>query len=100
MFPLESNEYIKYIIFNIKKKNHPKLSHICSYGIFFKELKNEFETAVVNEPSSFEPLKFYCIVFSDITSCWYFAERNSHFRYFAFTKISDIILEVPVLIFY
>ena len=29
----------------------------CSNG-----LKNEFETAVVNEPSVFEPLKFYCIV--------------------------------------
>ena len=27
---------------------------------FSKELKNEFETAVVNEPSVFEPLKFYC----------------------------------------
>ena len=24
-------------------------------------LKNEFETAVVNEPSVFEPLKIYCI---------------------------------------
>ena len=24
-------------------------------------LKNKFETAVVNEPSVFEPLKFYCI---------------------------------------
>ena len=23
--------------------------------------KNEFETAVVNEPSVFEPFKFYCI---------------------------------------
>ena len=28
---------------------------IISWG-----LKNEFETAVVNEPSVFEPLKFYC----------------------------------------
>ena len=28
---------------------------------FFKELKDEFETAVVNVPSVFEPLKFYCI---------------------------------------
>ena len=27
---------------------------------FLKELKNEFETAVVNEPPVFEPLKFYC----------------------------------------
>ena len=33
--------------------------------VFFpKGLKNEFETAMVNEPSVFEPLKFYCILFS------------------------------------
>ena len=44
----------------MKKKNIPKLSHICSYGIFSNGLKNEFEIAVVNEPSVFEPLKFYC----------------------------------------
>ena len=30
-------------------------------GDFSKGLKNEFETAVVNEPSVFEPLKFYCM---------------------------------------
>ena len=30
-------------------------------GFFSKGLKNEFETAVVNEPSVFEPLKFFCI---------------------------------------
>ena len=29
-------------------------------GLFSKGLKNEFETDVVNEPSVFEPLKFYC----------------------------------------
>ena len=28
---------------------------------FSKGPKNEFETAVVNEPSVFEPLKVYCI---------------------------------------
>ena len=27
---------------------------------FSKGFKNELETAVVNEPSVFEPLKFYC----------------------------------------
>ena len=48
---------------NIKKENHPKLSQICNYGIRSKGLKNEFETAVVNETSVFEPLKFYCINF-------------------------------------
>ena len=30
-------------------------------GFCSKGLENEFETAVVNEPSVFEPLKFYCI---------------------------------------
>ena len=46
-----------------KKESHPKLSQIRSYRIFPRGLKNEFETAVVNEPSVFEPLKFYCIYF-------------------------------------
>ena len=57
----DSNEYTQYTIFNIKEKNHPKLFHICSYGVFSNGLKNGFETAVVNEQSVFEPLKFYCI---------------------------------------
>ena len=34
---------------------------VCFFFFFFcKGLKNKFETAVVNEPSVFEPLKFYC----------------------------------------
>ena len=53
----------QYTIINMKKKEkHPKLSQICSYGIFSKRLKNEFETALVNKPSVFEPLKFYYIL--------------------------------------
>ena len=44
-----------------EKYIHSNLSLICSYGIFSKGLKNEFETAVVNKPSEFEPLKFYYI---------------------------------------
>ena len=45
---------------NIKKKfilNHPKSATIG----FVPRPKNKFEPAVVNEPSGFEPLKFYCI---------------------------------------
>ena len=61
-----SNEYryTQYTIFNIKKKkvtlNYPKSAAVefCSMG-----LKNEFETAVVNKPSVFEPLKFYCNIY-------------------------------------
>ena len=44
-----------------EKENHPNLSRICSNGICSKGPKNEFKTAVENEPSVFEPLKFYCI---------------------------------------
>ena len=65
MFSLESphrgdsNEYKQYTIFNVKKKitlHHPK-SAVMN--------ENEFETAVVhvNEPSVFEPLKAYCILY-------------------------------------
>ena len=66
MFSLESphrgdsNEYTQYTIFNMNKKdtiNYPKSAAM----VFSKGLKNDFETAVVNEPSVFEPLKFYCI---------------------------------------
>ena len=46
----DSNEYNT--IFNINTRDHPKLSPICSYESFSKRLKNEFETAVVNECSS------------------------------------------------
>ena len=42
------------------KKNQPKLSQIYNYVICSKGPKNEFETAKVNKPSVFEPLKFYC----------------------------------------
>ena len=67
MFSLEpphrgdSNKYTQFTIFNMNKKKHPELYRICSYGIFSKGFKNEFGTAVVNEPSVFELLKFYCI---------------------------------------
>ena len=52
----DSNEYTQYTTFNIKKKitlDYPKYAA--------KGLKDEFETAVVNELSVFEPLKFNCI---------------------------------------
>ena len=64
MFSLESphrgdsNECTQHTIINIKKKiilNYPKYNNFCSYWLFSEGLKNEFETAVVNEPSVFEP---------------------------------------------
>ena len=58
--PGDSNEYTQYTISQYKKENHPKLSQICNYGICSKGTKKEFESAVVNEPSVFQPLKFFC----------------------------------------
>ena len=40
---------------NMNKKNNLNYPKSATMG-----LKNEFKTAVVNEPSMFEPLKFYC----------------------------------------
>ena len=36
--------------------------HKFAWDEFFLGTQNEFETAVVNEPSVFKPLKFYCIL--------------------------------------
>ena len=56
----DSNEYTQYTIFNMKKKNTLNYPKSAAMGFFSKGFKNEFETAVVNEPSVFEPPKFYC----------------------------------------
>ena len=58
----DSNEYTHYTVFNMNMKNTLNYPTSAAIGFFSKGLKNEFETAVVNEPSVFEPLKFYCIM--------------------------------------
>ena len=57
----DSNENTQYTIFNMNMKNTLNYPKSAAMGFFPKGLKNEFETAMVNEPSVFEPLKFYCI---------------------------------------
>ena len=54
-------------------------------GFCAKGLKNEFETAVVNESSVFEPLKFYCICF-DMTM-----SKKASFRQ---TTLNDVFEHV------
>ena len=66
VFSLESPDWgdayecTQYTIFNIKKKIILIYPKFAFSGFFSNALKNEFETAVVNEPSVFESLKFYC----------------------------------------
>ena len=57
----DSNEYTQYTFFQLKKRKSVLIIlNLQLWDFFSKGIKNEFETAVVNEPSVFEPLKFYC----------------------------------------
>ena len=58
----DSNEYTQYTILNTRQKSPEIIPNLqlCDFSLV---LKNEFETAEVNEPSMLEPLKFYCIIF-------------------------------------
>ena len=60
----DSNEYTQYTIFNMKRKIALNYLKSATMRFFSKGLKNKFETVVVNEPSVFEPLKFYCTALS------------------------------------
>ena len=66
MFSLESphwgdsNEYKQYTILSIPKKVAKNYSKSAALE-FFQRTKYEFETAMVNEQSVFDQLKFYCI---------------------------------------
>ena len=60
--PGDSNEFNTIYNFQYTKENQLKIIPNLQLLDFSKGLKNEFETAVVNEPSVFEPLKVYCIL--------------------------------------
>ena len=51
----DSNEYTQYTIFNIKKKIILNYPISAAMGFFSMGLKKDFETAVLNELSVFEP---------------------------------------------
>ena len=71
----DSNEYIEYTIFIMKKKNTLKYPKSAAMGIVSQGLKNEYEAALVNEPSGFEPLKFYCNNFFMLAMLWLTGHR-------------------------
>ena len=64
MFTLESPqrgdsyEYTQYTIFSMNMKNCLNYPKSAAMGFFSKGLKNEFETAMANEPSVFEVLLY------------------------------------------
>ena len=55
----DSNEYT-HIPYQYKKKIIPNTIMSAGMGFFIRD-ENEFEIALVKEPSVFKPLKFYCI---------------------------------------
>ena len=56
----DSNEYTQHNVFNTLKKRTVNYPKSAAMG-FSPGTQDEFETTVLNEPSVFEPLKFYCI---------------------------------------
>ena len=52
--------------FQYIKENHPKLSQICSYGIFTSGLKNEFETTVIKRAISVRATEFLKYIYFDL----------------------------------
>ena len=56
----DSNECTLYTIFNVKNKIALNYPNSAAMGFFSKGLKNEFEAAVVNEPSVFATQKVFC----------------------------------------
>ena len=54
----DSNEYTQYTIFNIKNKITLNYSKSAAMGFFPRDFN--FETAMVNQASVFEPLQVYC----------------------------------------
>ena len=85
--------------FQYKKEitlNYPKSAAMG----FFQGTQEEFETAAVNEPSVFEPLKFYCRILS---VAYHPSERspvsskNCRKRETIHPKIASIYLERGVL---
>ena len=53
----------------MKKKNTLNYPKSAATGSFQEIQENEFERTMVNEPSVFEPLKFYCISFCSENLC-------------------------------
>ena len=71
VFSLESphrrdyNEYTQYTIFNMNKKNTLYYPKSAAMGFFLR-----VETAMINDPSVFEPLEFYLYwLYQQNTAC-------------------------------
>ena len=89
------------IPFSIKKKKSPYIILNLYPWDFSKGPKNEFKTAVVNEPSVFEPLKVYCIFkinsfhFGSLTLLH--SERPKLYTILAFWSATGLSVPLPSL---
>ena len=77
----DSNECTQYTIFNIKKITL-YYSKSAAMGFCSKGLKKDFESAVTNEPSVFEPLKVYCV------------QGSEGVNYLSYDKMQQLLLHV------
>ena len=68
---IEVHTIYHFLIWIIWKRKSPLIIPSLQLWIFFNGPRNEFETAMENEPSVFEPRKFYCNVneLTDFIDC-------------------------------
>ena len=57
-----SNEYTQHTIFSMKNKNHPKLSQVCTHGIFCLRPKIEFGKRAISVRAT--KVRLYAVLFS------------------------------------
>ena len=57
----DSNEYTRNTIFDIEIENHPKLSKICGYEIFFYETQDGVRHSRGKRAISVRATEVYCI---------------------------------------
>ena len=72
----DSNEYTQYTIFNVKKKIDLIYPKSVAVDFCSKVLENEFIISVVNEPSVFEPLRFYCTCMQELNKFDFFCKMK------------------------
>ena len=87
----DSNEYTQHTIFNIHTKITLNYIKSAAMGLCSRSPKNQFETAVVNESSVFEPLEFYCNVELKDARCMSFVSILVYtFRQFSANSLASI----------
>ena len=96
----DSNKYTQLYHFQYIHKNHSKLSQMCSYGIFSKGLKNEFERAISVRSTEgllylYDHVYFSFYVKSRLVNVFFFSRSQRYLRKSPETEILARLYGTP-----